>query len=87
MVRLKPPVPLSVRGPDWLTDAYHLSPAPKSLLTVFGAEHSLGGVPGYEARETTDESPARVALIQRVTTACLRGGPVVADELGRLASR
>ncbi|MFF8730131.1 alpha/beta hydrolase family protein [Streptomyces sp. NPDC015171] len=65
--------PLSTRGPDWFTDPYTHSPGPKSLLTLFGAEHSLGGVPGYEAAETTDESPARVALVQRLTTAFLRG--------------
>lgn len=64
--------PLSVRGPSWLTDAYTLSPGDKTLLTVFGAEHSLGGIPGYEARETTDESPGKVALVQRLTWAWLR---------------
>ncbi|MEW2527048.1 chlorophyllase [Streptomyces sp. NPDC047071] len=64
---------LSTRGPDWFTDAYTYSPGDKSLLTLFGAEHSLGGIPGYEAAETTDESPARVALLQRLTTAFLRG--------------
>ncbi|MBN6042209.1 alpha/beta fold hydrolase [Amycolatopsis sp. 195334CR] len=64
--------PLSVRGPEWLTDPYFLSPGEKSLLTVFGGEHSLGGIAGYEVRETTDEHPARVAMIQRVTTAYLR---------------
>ncbi|MEV4810987.1 alpha/beta hydrolase family protein [Micromonospora avicenniae] len=64
--------PLSVRGPDWFTDAYHLSPGRKSLLTLYGAEHSLGGISAYEARETTDESPERVALIQRLTWAYLR---------------
>jgi predicted dienelactone hydrolase len=64
--------PLTVRGPDWMADPYHLSPGPKSLLTVFGAEHSLGGIPGYEAKETTDENPAAVAMIQQVTTAYLR---------------
>lgn len=64
--------PLTVRGPDWMADPYHLSPGEKSLLTVFGAEHSLGGIPGYEAKETTDENPAMVALIQQVTTAYLR---------------
>jgi dienelactone hydrolase len=64
--------PLSVRGPAWMTDPYFLSPGDKSLLTVFGAEHSLGGITGYEVRETTDESPERVALIQRVTWAYLR---------------
>ncbi|MFI2236071.1 alpha/beta hydrolase family protein [Streptomyces chrestomyceticus] len=63
---------MSVRGPEWLTDPYHLSPGRKSLLTLFGAEHSLGGITGYEARETTDENPERVALIQRVTLAYLR---------------
>ncbi|SMC89558.1 alpha/beta hydrolase family protein [Kibdelosporangium aridum] len=64
--------PLTVRGPDWMTDPYFLSPGDKSLLTLFGAEHSLGGIPGYEAKETTDENPGQVALIQRVTAAYLR---------------
>jgi hypothetical protein len=39
---------------------------------VFGAEHTLGGIPGYTVTETTDESPERVALIQRFTWAYLR---------------
>jgi predicted dienelactone hydrolase len=63
---------LSVRGPDWFTDPYFLSPGSKSLLTLFGAEHSLGGIPGYKFAETTDENPERVALIQRLTWAYLR---------------
>ncbi|MGQ3477329.1 alpha/beta hydrolase family protein [Paenibacillus sp. TY11] len=63
---------LSTRGPDWFTDPYFLSPGSKSLLTLFGAEHSLGGIPGYTVTETTDESPERVALIQRITWAYLR---------------
>lgn len=63
---------LSVRGPDWSEDPYHLSPGPKSLLTVVGGEHSLGGIPGYEVRETTDENPATLDLLQRVTCAYLR---------------
>jgi len=63
---------LSTRGPDWFADPYFLSPGSKSLLTLFGAEHSLGGIPGYSVTETTDESPARVALIQRLTWAYLR---------------
>lgn len=71
--------PLSVRGPDWFTDAYHLSPAGKSLLTLFGAEHSLGGIPGYEVTETTDENPDRVALIEQLTTAYLRSALDSAD--------
>ncbi|MEO3884008.1 chlorophyllase [Nonomuraea sp. B5E05] len=64
---------LSTRGPDWFTDPYVHSPGSKSLLTLSGAEHSLGGISGYESAETTDEHPARVALIQRLTTAYLRG--------------
>jgi predicted dienelactone hydrolase len=63
---------LSTRGPDWFTDPYFLSPGGKSLLTLFGAEHSLGGITGYNVTETTDENPERVALIQRLTWAYLR---------------
>ncbi|AJC53014.1 hypothetical protein GZL_00408 [Streptomyces sp. 769] len=63
---------LSTRGPDWFTDPYTHSPVNKSLLTLFGAEHSLGGIPGHQVAETTDESPERVALIQHLTTAFLR---------------
>jgi len=63
---------LSTRGPEWFTDPYTYSPGNKYLFTLFGAEHSLGGISGYEAAETTDENPARVALIQRLTSAFLR---------------
>ncbi|MFF6998272.1 alpha/beta hydrolase family protein [Streptomyces sp. NPDC008313] len=70
---------LSTRGPDWFTDPYTHSPGDKSLLTLFGAEHSLGGISGYEVTETTDESPARVALIQRLTSAFLRSALIPGD--------
>lgn len=70
---------LSVRGPDWFTDPYFLSPGPKSLLTLFGAEHSLGGIPGYAVTETTDENPGLVALIPRLTWAYLRSALYPAD--------
>jgi predicted dienelactone hydrolase len=63
---------LSTRGPDWFTDPYTLSPGPKSLLTVAGGEHGLGGIPGPGLAEVTDESPERVALVQQVTTGWLR---------------
>ncbi|NUW46179.1 alpha/beta hydrolase family protein [Nonomuraea rhodomycinica] len=59
-------------GPDWHADPYRLAPAPKSLLTLFGAEHLLGGVSGYDAAETTDENPGRVAALGRLTSAYLR---------------
>jgi dienelactone hydrolase len=70
---------LTHRGPEWFTDAYSLSPGSKSLLTLFGAEHSLGGVSGYAVTETTDESPERVALVQRLTWAFLRSALYPAD--------
>jgi predicted dienelactone hydrolase len=63
---------LTTRGPDWFTDPYFLSPGSKSLLTLSGAEHSLGGVSGYDVAETTDANPERVALVQRLTSAYLR---------------
>lgn len=64
--------PLTTRGPDWWADGYAQSPGAKSLLTLYGAEHSLGGIPGYTVTETTDENPERVALIARVSTAYMR---------------
>jgi dienelactone hydrolase len=63
---------MSRRGPDWFTDAYTHSPGATDLLAFSGAEHSLGGIVGYEVAETTDEDPERVAVIQRLSTAYLR---------------
>ncbi|MEV6905786.1 chlorophyllase [Amycolatopsis sp. NPDC051071] len=63
---------LTVRGPEWHTDPYFLSPGRKTLLTLFDAEHGLGGISGYDVAETTDENPARVAAVQRLTAAYLR---------------
>ncbi|MFD5002532.1 alpha/beta hydrolase family protein [Streptomyces mutabilis] len=63
---------LTVRGPGWHADPYSLSPGPKSLLTLFDAEHGLGGVAGYDVAETTDENPERVSAVQRLTWAYLR---------------
>lgn len=63
---------LTVRGADWHADPYFLSPGPKCLLTLFGAEHGLGGISGYDAAETTDENPERVAAVQSLTWSYLR---------------
>ncbi|MFG6401159.1 alpha/beta hydrolase family protein [Microbacterium sp. P04] len=70
---------MSSRGPDWFTDAYTYSPGATDLLTLAGAEHSLGGIVGYEVAETTDEDPERVAVIQRMTTAYLRSALHIDD--------
>jgi pimeloyl-ACP methyl ester carboxylesterase len=63
---------LSSRGADYHADAYALSPGPKCLLTLPGGEHMLGGISGYDAAGTTDESPERVAIVQRMSWAYLR---------------
>ncbi|HAU77847.1 MULTISPECIES: alpha/beta fold hydrolase [Agrobacterium] len=82
---------LSTRGAEWWRDAYDLSPSPKALFTAFGGEHALGGIPGYEARETTDERPQRVDAIQRLSTAYLRsalypGDLAFSDTIATLAA-
>lgn len=74
---------------DWRADAYFLSPGPKSLLTLFGAEHGLGGVAMYDAAETTDENPERVAGLRALVWAYLRtalypGDSAWADAIGAL---
>ncbi|MCP2331199.1 alpha/beta hydrolase family protein [Actinoalloteichus caeruleus] len=63
---------LSTRGPDWFTDVHHRSPGAQALLTLFGGEHMLGGIHAYDAEDTTDESPERVALVRRACWAYLR---------------
>jgi dienelactone hydrolase len=62
---------MSTRGPDWFIDAYHLSPAPKRLITIADGEHTLGGIAGEAVKETTDEEPARVAFVADAITAYL----------------
>ena len=57
---------------EYRAGAYTLSPGPKDLLTVIGGEHILGGISGYDAAETTDESPARVEAVAQLTWAYLR---------------
>ncbi len=63
---------LTIRGADWHADPYRLSPGPKCLLTIADGGHCLGGISGYDAAETVDESPERVAAVQRLTSAWLR---------------
>jgi dienelactone hydrolase len=70
---------LSARGPDWFTDVYRYSPGARGLLTLFGAEHMLGGIHAYNAKDTTDESPERVALIRRACCGYLRSALGIDD--------
>lgn len=62
---------LTSRGADWHADPYHFSPGSDYLLTLFGAKHGLGGIAGYDAKETDDEDPDRLAVTQRMTSAYL----------------
>lgn len=77
---------LSARGPEWFADPYFLSPGSKSLLTLLGAEHSLGGIAGYNVAETTDENPERVALLRQFTWSYLRNALGI-DDSSWLAAR
>jgi hypothetical protein len=38
---------------------------------VEGGKHGFGGISGWDAAETQDESPERLAVVQRVTWAYL----------------
>jgi predicted dienelactone hydrolase len=81
-----------VRGADWHADPYHLSPGADNLLTLFGAGHGLGGVAGYDAKETDDEDPDRLEATRRMTWAYLRstlypGDPAWANACQALSDR
>jgi pimeloyl-ACP methyl ester carboxylesterase len=86
---------LTVRGADWHADPYKLSPGQKDLLTIKGGKHGLGGISGWDAAETLDESPERLAVVQRMTYAYLKSqlyeGDSAWDEackaLGKLESQ
>jgi hypothetical protein len=64
--------PLFSARDDWPFNAYFLNNGPKTLLTIFGGEHILDGISGYDTNESTDESLKRVALVQEYTLAYLR---------------
>jgi dienelactone hydrolase len=54
-------------------DSYTHSPAGNKTLLMFrDAEHIFGGVSGYDAAETSDENPERVAALRALVWAYLR---------------
>lgn len=60
---------------SWRFDIYNTSPAPKTLLTLLGTGHMLGGIMGWDAYETSltdDENPETLQFIQEVTVAYIR---------------
>ena len=62
---------LTVRGAEWHTDAYNFGPGCNALLTLNGGKHGLGGVAGFDAKETDDEDSNRLALTQKLSLAYL----------------
>jgi len=78
---------LTVRGADWHEDPYRIGPGADALLTLFGGKHGLGGVAGYDAKETDDEDPDRLALTQRMTWAYLRSALYDGDPAWPQASK
>lgn len=65
---------------NWRADPYYQSPVSSSLLTVFGAEHIYGGISGWDAAETTDESPELVAFLCESILAYIRSAVDAADK-------
>ena len=94
-------------GPISFSEVCAANPDPQpdgatDLLTLFGAEHGLGGIQGYNDTRTTDESPERVTMIQQATLAYLltalgvddgawpaarEAVAVTSDKLGRIDSK
>jgi pimeloyl-ACP methyl ester carboxylesterase len=63
---------LTVRGADWHWDSYTHGPGSKDLLRVKGGRHGFGGISGWDAAETQDESPEMLGFVQRMSLAYLR---------------
>ncbi|KAI1097622.1 alpha/beta-hydrolase [Jackrogersella minutella] len=63
---------LTHRDQKWHADGYYLAPGSKDLLWLKGAKHGLGGISGWDTAETQDESPQRLATVQRLTLAYLK---------------
>lgn len=57
---------------DWHADPYFESPGSKALLNITGGHHALGGVSGWDALETQDESVERLQTTLRLVWAYLR---------------
>ncbi|CAN8095334.1 unnamed protein product [Discula destructiva] len=64
---------LTVRGADWHADPYVCWRRGRRIcVTMKGARHGLGGVSGWDTAEAVDdESPERLAIVQRMTWAWL----------------
>lgn len=76
---------ITIRGAQWHTDPFHHGPGCDALLTLIGGKHGLGGIAGYDAKETDDEDPDRLAIVQRMTLAYLRSALYLNDPSWQIA--
>lgn len=76
---------LTVRGPEWHADAFWEGPGADALLTMVGGKHGLGGIAGYDAKETDDEDPERLEIALRMTWAYLRSALYGGDDAWAVA--
>ena len=76
---------LTTRGAAWHTDPFYHAPGSEHLLTLVGGKHGLGGVAGYDAKETDDEDPDRLAITQRMSWAYLQSALYEGDRAWRTA--
>ncbi len=76
---------LTTRGAAWHTDPFHFAPGAQYLLTLVDGKHGLGGIAGFDAKETDDEDPDRLAITQRMTWAYLRSALYAGDPAWDLA--
>jgi predicted dienelactone hydrolase len=60
------------RGPEWHADAFHDAPGAEALLMMHGVGHGLGGIAGFDAKETEIEAPEALEALRRLTLAWLQ---------------
>ncbi|MBL1240300.1 MAG: chlorophyllase [OCS116 cluster bacterium] len=76
---------ITVRGPEWHFDPFKFGPGSDALLVLKGGKHGLGGIAGYDAKETDDEDPDRLAVTQRMTWAYLKSALNAGDTSWKVA--
>lgn len=59
-------------GPEWHADAFYHAAGAQALLTISRVGHGLGGIAGWDAKETDTESPDALETTRRLTLAWLR---------------
>lgn len=66
---------------DWYLDPFKFAPGVQHLLTLNGADQSLGGIAGFDAKETGVENPEILAAAQRITSTYLYSALELNDSL------